>query len=887
MDDEGSQDYDGASLASSDVSLTSTERGFDQAIEEYYEDPENETLRNNAIEVLRDLVNGTGIFHGAWEQRVLFLGRALLDRAGRTRSTEDFDEALNRFREVAKLGSDEGDVAEAKADTSRALHAKFEVTREIEDLEEAIKISREVLEITPTDHNDKSLRLHNLSQQLYSLAEESRLKEDLEEAISAYRKAIDATADDDSSRVQRLSNLGVALQHRHEMTKSIDDIAEAMKIQEEAVATCPERDPILPSLLHNLSMSLYIRYRSLRSMDDLDRAIQLSEKAVLGNADGIANKGSYLALHGMCLMSRATRVGNIKDLEEGIQLNEQALEIIPGQPSWLHNRAAGLQDKFKRTGSLEDLEPALDAMRTAEAAISEGLPTKFQCQQSLAVLLHDRYTRLGSMEDIQEGIQILRNGIIVHKDDSTLPLALSTLAELVYCRYRQTDASDDLQEAILVADRALNLTPEHDPNRLYRLNNLLVYRDRRFRLSGNQEDLEESLRRGRELLSIIPDDDPNRPIALHNHAASLWSRYKQTKSMEDVLEAISATETAIQLCPPGHPSIPAFQNSLSNHYNFKFSQTKSLEDLNKAIGINQEALASIPLDHPSRGPGLRDLALKLEARYEAENKLEDLEAAAEYLLAAWNSQAAIPSFRIKSAAAYIKMLAPLGKEDAAITLGPQVMQLLPFVNTKILRRDDKQQVISAFAGVASDLCAIFLKFGRVEDALEYLEEGRAVILGELIDSYSDISILSHNHAELAQKYDMLRNKVNSAIVVDEEDGHEREQMIEQRLKDTADMNTCVQEIREIPGHERFLLGQTLSEMQACAAGGTIVVVNITESRSDAILIQPSLVRAINLSELSGSEAKSWLAKIGQGRDLKEQKRIRNTARIWLGFGSVA
>jgi hypothetical protein len=37
-------------------------------------------------------------------------------------------------------------------------------------------------------------------------------------------------------------------------------------------------------------------------------------------------------------------------------------------------------------------------------------------------------------------------------------------------------------------------------------------------------------------------------------------------------------------------------------------------------------------------------------------------------------------------------------------------------------------------------------------------------------------------------------------------------------------------------HERFLLGHTAAEIQECAAGGSIVVVNITDFRSDAIII---------------------------------------------------
>lgn len=40
----------------------------------------------------------------------------------------------------------------------------------------------------------------------------------------------------------------------------------------------------------------------------------------------------------------------------------------------------------------------------------------------------------------------------------------------------------------------------------------------------------------------------------------------------------------------------------------------------------------------------------------------------------------------------------------------------------------------------------------------------------------------------------------------------------------AHLDACIQEIRGCVGHERFLFGQTMPEMQECALGGTIVVI---------------------------------------------------------------
>ena len=56
-----------------------------------------------------------------------------------------------------------------------------------------------------------------------------------------------------------------------------------------------------------------------------------------------------------------------------------------------------------------------------------------------------------------------------------------------------------------------------------------------------------------------------------------------------------------------------------------------------------------------------------------------------------------------------------------------------------------------------------------------------------------------------------------------------------------ELDTCINEISSIADYERFFLGQT-TEMQNCAAAGSIAIVNIAEFRNDSFIISS---RAIN------------------------------------------
>jgi hypothetical protein len=72
------------------------------------------------------------------------------------------------------------------------------------------------------------------------------------------------------------------------------------------------------------------------------------------------------------------------------------------------------------------------------------------------------------------------------------------------------------------------------------------------------------------------------------------------------------------------------------------------------------------------------------------------------------------------------------------------------------------------------------------------------------------------------------------------------QTLKRRREAIIELDACKDEIRNIAGHERFLLNQTTAEMRECATGGTIVVVNITNFRSDAIIISPAAITTLEL-----------------------------------------
>jgi hypothetical protein len=74
------------------------------------------------------------------------------------------------------------------------------------------------------------------------------------------------------------------------------------------------------------------------------------------------------------------------------------------------------------------------------------------------------------------------------------------------------------------------------------------------------------------------------------------------------------------------------------------------------------------------------------------------------------------------------------------------------VDNRNLDRSDQQFALFNFAGIASDLCALLLSEDRVHEAVECLEQGRAIIISRLLDDRGDVSGLYQDHPKLAEHY---------------------------------------------------------------------------------------------------------------------------------------
>jgi tetratricopeptide (TPR) repeat protein len=674
--------------------------------------------------------------------------------------------------------------------------------------------------------------------------ERTKVMDDLEEAINVGRQAVAATSSNPLPHITCLNNLARKVYCLYTHTAALSDLEVAADLAKRAVAATPDGHPDRVGCLNHLGNILESWYKTTGSMKHLEEALSIAQQAVVVASGNDSDRIACLINLGNKLVLRYEKSDTIRDLDEAIDMDRQAVAVTckdhPDYASYLNNLASRLSRRFDRTGEVTDIERAIHAARQLLEAVPQGHPDHAGWLSNLGIMLESRYRQLGIMNDLEEAISVTRQAV-----------ANTPANHLFYASY---------------------------------LNNLSNKLERRYKRTGEMNDLQEAIDLARRAIEAVAPDHPDRAMYFDNLGDNLESLYEHTKEMSDLEAAIDASREAnvATAMPINHLDHLGRLNNLGNKLASRYDRTGVMEDLEEAIGLARQAVAVIPKDHPDRPGYLNNRGLRLERRHEKTGSPNDLKEACDSFIEAWETPSAIPFHRIRSATHCIRLLVLQGKAKAAAKIGTGAIGLLSLLNTKLLNRTDQQYVVSTFAGIAANTCALLLAMGKVKDALLHLEQGRAVILGQLMDGRSDIAGWATTKPKLARRYEKLRNKINSPIRIQER-GMAGDRARQERIQSISDLNDCIIKIRKIPGCERLLRCQTTKQMKECAKGGIIVIANITESRSDAIIVSPTAIKRIHLPDLPAAEATTWLNTSWTGRRAERARKNKEYANYlsWL------
>ena len=300
------------------------------------------------------------------------------------------------------------------------------------------------------------------------------------------------------------------------------------------------------------------------------------------------------------------------------------------------------------------------------------------------------------------------------------------------------------------------------------------------------------------------------------------------------LAAVAAAPVAA--APVGHPNLAVYQQSLGMSYSDYFERLGNLDYLESALKYFHIAIAAIPIGHPNLAGCQQNLALSYAHKFQTLGNIDDLHCALFYFHASTQSQTANPQVLMASA----KKWADLANENnlpecmdaysSAISTLPNLLWMgnaLSVHHEALLQHD--------IAVLTVEGAAACIEFDNYELAVELLEQGLDTTYQQLLQLRDEFTELERYHFNLAKKLKQvslqLQNWATQSFSTSKENlsMNNHHEVAIQRVK-------LIRKIRNLPQFEHFLMPQVYQQLCLAAEHGPVVMINCTDSQSDAIML---------------------------------------------------
>ncbi|KAF8155198.1 CHAT domain-containing protein [Mycena galopus ATCC 62051] len=563
------------------------------------------------------------------------------------------------------------------------------------------------------------------------------------------------------------------------------------------------------------------RSRFLKVLGDISLE-QWKTSDMIDPLDHHPDRPSWLANLGASLLTRFQRFGELSDLDESISKQEEAVLLIRNGHSdrsgALNNLGISLQTRFERVGDPSDLKECISKLEEAVLLTPVGHPDRPSRLSNLGGSLWTSFQQIGDLSTLNRSISKQGEAITLIPDDHPdKPSYLNNLGISLWTRFGEVGDLNNLNECISQAEEAALLTPSGHPDRPYRLNILGVFLLDRFERLGDLHDLKESLSKKEEGLLLTPDDHPDRPGRL-------------------------SSEEALLLTPEGHSDRPTRLNNLGISLRLRFEQLGDYASLNECISKQEQAVLLTPVAHPDRSRRLNNLGNSWQSRYEQSHSLDDLQKTILQFASAACSPTGSAHVRFQAATMWASN-ASIMQHSSVLEAYDKALNILPEVAWLGLSINDRYHQITRAGSVVRDAAAAAISSGQPGKAVEWLEQGRSIIWGQLLNLRTPVDDLRQKYPQLADELIFLSTQLagattrkNDSKLSTSADQHSLQSIGQQAHVNAQKRDALVKKIRELDGFEQFLSPKTISELMPAAQKGPVVLLNVGQASCDALVL---------------------------------------------------
>jgi len=667
-----------------------------------------------------------------------------------------------------------------------------------------------------------------------------------------------------------------------------------------AVRLTPDGHRSMPVLLNGLMNLLQDSFKHTGDLSDVSEAILIQQRAVQLAGEAHTAICQWLNELGNLFLERLRYTGNLSDVHEAILVQQRGIRLTPNghetRPGMLYNLGVSYLRRFEHTGDLSDI---LEAISVKQRAVQltpndhEDLPLWLN---GLGISLQRRFEYTGDLSDISEAITAQQRAVqLTPNGHARMPSRLNGLGNSFLRRFERTGDLSDLSEANVVLQRAVQLTPNGDADMPLRLNSLGVSFLHLFKHTGDPSDISEAISTLHRAVQLTPSGHADLPLRLNNLGNSFQYRFERMRALSDLSEAITFQQRAVQLTPNGHTDMPSWLNNLGNSFLYRFERTRDLSDITEAISAQQRALQLTPESHAQLPLQLNNLGNSFQSRFRHTGDSSD-----SYTAVGLYKRSATtlgrPSIRLNAARQWAQLSAMLNRQDImeAYTVAIDLIsQIAGMYRTVEQRHADLIHISSLTIAAASAAFAL----GKIEKALEWLEQGRCLVWSQLNQLRTPVDELRAHHADLAERFLEISSALESSgsrrgFDTQSTDTPMSEKMALQHeahthLKLAQEWSRLLDEIRCIPTFHDFLRPpQTSGLLNRLPPDGPVILINVQESRCDALALISGLDKPIHipLPEFTHEQASKLRERLrsfllSQGIRMRGEDRGRRPVRL--------
>jgi hypothetical protein len=365
--------------------------------------------------------------------------------------------------------------------------------------------------------------------------------------------------------------------------------------------------------------------------------------------------------------------------------------------------------------------------------------------------------------------------------------------------------------------------------------------------------MEEKIKRLRHLYSTTLPGTERQRKCLKDLVRCYDVKVSLTQDVTAMEDAIKYRRMLLTTTHPSDPSKPFHLSSLGNFLYLAFSRTKRVEYLDESITLHHEVLGveNVRLIHFAT---IRRLIESLSVRWRlSRHKLDLDEIMRLFTLGVIGGNATVTSrFELACCWAYG---ARISRHPSVLTAYKSAMSLmqesLVFAPTLPTQHDRLVEKRDLYEKTPLNFASYHFRAGQLEQAIETLEQGRALLWSEMRGLRTSADRLRAVNPVLAERFTAINQELetlttsassNGSVGMDdgEFEGDEWTEhfpgLIAKQQELFKERDAIISKIRGLSGLENFLLPLPFDTLRSAASHGPVIIINHCKWRSDIIIV---------------------------------------------------